>query len=108
MKFTFKKVINTGRWKSFQPESCTIKLNKKVVGSINEIKTVGYTVEDIGKFYIRLMVIKKDIMEDKNPNCTWKNITFKLRFNTMDNAKEWLNNNLEGINKTYNLYKAEE
>ena len=107
MKFTFKKVIYTGKWKSFQAETHEIKVNKIQVGSIYKVKNVGFSSEDEGKFKIILQVNKKDIMEDNNPNCTWKNITLVGRFNTAQEAKEFLNRNVNKITEKYDLHIEE-
>ena len=97
MKFTFKKYIPTGRYRSFERDYHEIKLKNQVVGNIKESR------KDY-KFSIRLMVDKKDITEDGNPNCIWKNIIFKKKFNKVDEAKEWLNNNFDRINVEYIIH----
>jgi hypothetical protein len=53
------------------------------------------------------MVVKDDINEDGNPNCTWKWITLKTPHETVDDAKRWLNLNFEAINKKYKLHKLQ-
>ncbi len=91
--FAFKTDKPTGRYRSFESDNHLIKLNKVVVGSIDsEIP-----------FKIRLMVIKKDILEDGNPNCNWKWITFKRKSESLEEAKEFLKTNYELITKNYNL-----
>jgi hypothetical protein len=97
-KFTFKTNKSTGRYRSFYSDTHDIKLNKKLVGHIN----------DKFPFTIRLVVIKSDINEDKNPNCQWKWITLVHISNSLQEAKIWLNENAELIQKKYNLYLMED
>lgn len=84
-KFTFKTEQPTGRYRSFYAPYHIIKCNKKEVGSIE-----SNSLQD--EFKIQLRVMKKDIMEDNNPNCKWKNIRFKKVFSSLQEAKDWLNN----------------
>jgi hypothetical protein len=93
-KFTFKTVKPTGKWKSFDNPQHLIKLDGSEVG------TISYK-----DFKIRLMVIKKDITEDGNKNCIWKWIMLKKEFNSLDEAKIFLNNNINQILKQWELYK---
>ena len=93
MKFTFKTDKPTGRYKSFFEAYHHIKLKGEDVGSINSKEP----------FSIRLMVMKKDILEDKNPNCPWKWITLKAEFKSLDEAKEFLNKNFEAITTKWAL-----
>ena len=92
-KFTFKTERPTGKWKSFSATWYYIKLDGKEVGSIGEDKP----------HKIRLMVVKDDINSDGNPNCPWKWITLKKESETMDAAKEWLNNNIAEITTKWKL-----
>jgi len=81
-KFTFKTEKATGRYRSFYPDTHTIKLDKKQVGSISDEK--GHK--------IMLQVIKDGvIIKDDNPNCDWKNIILKREFDSVQAAKEFLN-----------------
>lgn len=93
MKFTFKTEKATGKWRAFYPDNHIIKLNKIKVGMI----------DDKEGFKIRLMVVKKDIMEDTNPNCIWKWIEFIKKSESLQDAKDFLNKNIEEILKTYNF-----
>jgi hypothetical protein len=94
MKFTFKKEKATGKWKSFDHDWHWIKLKKKEVG----------TISDSPPFHIRLMVIKKDINEDGNPNCVWRWITLAKESNSIGEAKDYLNNHIETIMELCELY----
>ena len=87
MKFTFKTEKSKGRYSSFYPDIHIIKLNKKQVGNITED----------APFKISLMITKKDINEDGNPNCSWKWVVLKQESNSLQEAKEYLNNNIERI-----------
>jgi len=92
MKFTFKTEKPTGRYRCFFSESHDIKIKKKKVGSI-----VDRT------WSIRLMVLKDDIMEDGNANCEWKWITLKKQSASLQEAKDWLNENFISLNEKYKI-----
>ena len=98
MKFTFKTNKSTGKYRSFYPDSCDIKLEGKVVGSIYHADKVR----------IQLMVVKNDITEDKNRNCIWKNIFLAKTFNDLNEAKNFLNEHIEQIMLKYKLHKLED
>lgn len=93
-KFTFKTTKPTGKWRSFQSTQYDIKLNKKVVGWIQD-----------KNWDIYLSVIKDDIMEDRNPNCTWRNIKLKQKSSSLQEAKDFVNKYFKEINAKYNLYQ---
>jgi hypothetical protein len=97
-KFTFKTNKSTGRYRSFYSDTHDIKLNKKLIGHIDAKFP----------FAIRFMIIKSNINEDKNPNCKWKWILLKQESNSLQEAKNWLNENTELIQKKYNLYLMED
>jgi hypothetical protein len=101
MKFTFKTERPTGKWKSFDVNRHLIKFNKKECGSISET----FSLTPI--FKIHLTVEKQDIMEDKNPNCTWKGIKFKKEFSSLREAKDFLNENIDAIMENYKLHLFE-
>jgi len=94
MKFTFKTEKATGRYRSFHPDWHHIKLEKIKVGAITDSKP----------HKIRLQIIKKDILEDGNPNCTWKWIQLKGRFDSIQDAKIWLNDHIDSILSKYDIY----
>lgn len=96
-KFTFKTDKATGPFWSFSPDYHYIKLKKKQCGSIND-KT----------WEIRLQVIKDDINEDGNPNCEWKWIQLKKKSDSLQEAKDFVNNHIEAILDKYNLYLDED
>lgn len=97
MIFTFKKAIKSGKYGSFNPDYTDIKFLKKVCGSIVEDRNSG-------KYYIIMMVEKTDKITDDNSNCSWKNIRFKVRFESEKEAREWLNENIKLIFDSYTLH----
>lgn len=97
-KFTFKTTNPTGRYRSFSKAYHDIKLKGKVVGSIEPEKP----------FKIRLKVMKNGTtIKDDNPNCPWKWITLKHDSETLDAAKEWVNEKIEIIRSQYELHLNE-
>jgi hypothetical protein len=98
MKFSFRKVIQAGKWRSFQEECHEIKLNKKVVGRIK------WSRED-GLFLISL-VVKKNVTKEDPASFKW--ITLKGRYNTAEEARQMLGKNIDIILQRYNLYSFEE
>jgi hypothetical protein len=95
--FTFKIIKPKGKWAAFEDVQILILLKKEEVGYISTSPTHKCS----------LMVVKDDINEDGNPNCTWKWITLKTPHETVDDAKRWLNLNFEAINKKYKLHKLQ-
>ena len=93
VKFTFKTEKPTGRYKSFSSNYNYIKLNGSNVGSIDDEKP----------YKIRLMVYKKDMKEDGNPNCDWKWIILKVGFDNLDDAKNFVLSNATKIVSQFNL-----
>jgi len=91
-KFTFKTEKPTGKWRSFAEDHNAIKFSGKEVGLITS-----------KPHRIKLMVEKADIMEDKNPNCSWKWITLKPEFNTIDEAKNFIINYADAITSKWEL-----
>lgn len=108
--FSFKKDIPSGRYRSFEAQNnYDIRLNKKVVGAIMQIRTIGPNKdEDEGKFLLRLMVNKKDPMEDRNPNCVWKWITLKRRFESAEEAKQFVLDGAERLMQQFDLHCLED
>lgn len=103
-KFTFKNYEHTGRYRSFDSEGCEIKLKGKVVGFINEITSFGKPHPLEGKFRITLMLVKKDIMEDRNPNCPWKNAAMLHTADSLKDAKEFVQKFNDEIQRKFNIY----
>ena len=93
IKFTFKTHKETGSYAWLHKPSHKILLSKNWVGSIDPEKP----------FTINLMVMKKDIMEDGNSNCPWRWIHLKRESETLDNAKAFLNENIDAILRKYTI-----
>lgn len=96
MKFTFKTDKPTGRFRSFNNEYHHVKLKGKNVGSIDDVT-----------FKVNLKVVKtaEDLEKpNDNKNCPWKWITFKAEFKTLQEAKDWLNANVDALTKKYTLF----
>ena len=98
-KFTFKTEQPTGQYRSFYSPVHNIKYDKKVCGHLT-----GDNLTSDENVKIKLAVVKKDINEDNNPNCSWKWIQIKETFATLQEAKDWLNENRERIFSQFDLY----
>ena len=96
MKFTFKTNKPTGRWRCFDPVHTEIKLNKICVGWISS-----------SDYKIWLSVKKKDIMEDGNSNCAYKNIGLKKNSSSLQEVKDFLNDNIDEILEKWELKQEE-
>ena len=94
MKFTFKTEKAKGSYRSFFPDTHQIKLNKIMVGNI---------LND-PPHHIRLMVFKDDINEDGNPNCSWRWVELRKDFESVKDAKIFLNNHYLAIMDKYNIH----
>lgn len=101
-KFTFKTIKPTGKWRSFYPTNHYIKIGRSQCGQIVEPDRSNI----LKKVTIRFQIIKEDINEDNNPNCKWKWIQLKTQFETVDEAKEWLQREdiFEAINNKFKLW----
>ncbi len=95
--FTFKTNKPTGKFAWTDNPNHYIKLEGKQIGSIDH--------ETPHK--IKLMVFKKDINEDGNPNCSWKWISLKHQSSSLDDAKKYLNDNFDAIIKQFSLRKSD-
>lgn len=94
MKFTFKTTKPTGKYRSFQNSQHDIKLNGGVCGSI----------QDENPHIVRFMKIKNNVLEDGNPNCVWMWVRIKKDFSSIKEAKEWVIENSEQLQKQINLF----
>lgn len=90
MKFTFKTDKPTGRYRSFYNDYHHIKLNKKCVGNIAD-KT----------WRINLFVYRDDKPDD------FKVITLMKKPNSLQEAKDFLNETIDAILSKYKLYKLD-
>jgi hypothetical protein len=96
-KFTFKINKETGRYRSFYPDQCDIKLNKMVVGSISKSREHDYTIG---------LMVKKEVTE-KDP-APFKWIFFNREFKTINDAKIALQEQAEKIFTKFDLYQMED
>ncbi len=97
---SFKINSPTGPYASFNHAWVDIKQNKKVIGSINYAKYLNPKPEDVEGFQIGLMIKGSP---KNNPNCPWRWIHFKRKFDKIDEAKQWVKENWEKICNTYEL-----
>lgn len=99
MKITFKTTKPTGRYRAFDSEYTEIKADGKVCGTFGSDKDGNVTV--------RLMAVKDgEKITDDNPNCPWKWVTLKARFQDLGAAKEWCVQNLPKIT-TFEIWLSE-
>ena len=98
-KFTFKTIKSTGKWKSFDNDSYNILLKKKKVGVFFN-KGEGYS--------INFMVMKTETITDNNPNRPWKWITLKHRAESLEAAKDYVNDNFQKITSSFTLNQQDE
>jgi len=97
MKFTFKKTIHEGRYRSFELDHTTIKLNKKEVGYISKSRENSqYTV---------YFAIKKEKTEKEPASFKW--IHLKKRFDSEQSAREKIKKLENKIQIELNLYQFE-
>ena len=106
--FTFRKTIPIGYYKSFEREHHEIYLDGHNVGDIFQCHSYSSKPHpDEGKFAILLRVWKKDIMEDGNRNCKWKNISLKFRAKTAQECRDALTKWGDKIQQMHNIYIPE-
>ncbi len=93
MKFTFKKEPRVSGLAAIgNPNPDTqIKLNKKECGRI-----VGPVWSSTDKMWTIRFTVKKTVPDD-NPNCDWKWVQFKKKFETEPEAREYITQNAEKI-----------
>ena len=89
-KFTFKTEKAVGRYRSFDTDDHQIKFNKFVCGQI----------QDGVPYQIRLMVWTD---EEKHENARWKWIALKKESNSLQEAKEFLNQRIEILFEKFNI-----
>ena len=83
-------------------EGSVIKLNKKVMGYITapNWQRNGWS--------IGIQIIKDEKYTDNNPNCEWKWIYFKQRFDTEAEAKRYIKDHISDWNERFTFYYDEE
>ena len=96
-KFTFKKHRATGRYRSFELDYTDIKLNKKVVGSISESRDRKWKE----RYGIGFMLKKERTGKDPAP---FKWTRLKKRFANENEARQFIKDNEEAIQKQFDLY----
>lgn len=79
-----------------------IKINKKVVGLI-----VGPSWKTPDNLWRVRFTVKKD-HPDENPNCDWKWMQLKIKFETEADARTWAKENFKGISEKYTLHYLED
>lgn len=89
-KFTFKTEKPTGKWRSFSPTSYYVKYGNDIIGNIYE-----------EPWRVAIMVMKSNGVEGSNPNCPWMWLRFKDRFESLQAAKDWLNEHFKEITDKY-------
>jgi len=97
MKFTFKKHAGTGLYRSFQKKYSDIKLNKKIVGTISEIKSNEYRISFAEK--------KEKTIKDPAP---FKWVRISKNFRNENEAREYIRLHDEAIMKQLNLYQFDD
>lgn len=104
MKLTFKKQPRESRMIGYPNPNVDIKVDGKVVGYISG---PNWQSKD-DRWHVHFMVQKKDIMEDGNPNCSWKRIQLKLNYVDESSARESVRHGIGGIINKYTLHYQEE
>lgn len=99
-KFTFKMNIETGKYASFHPKSCQIKLNKKECGLIVEDSHFSKTNDG---FCVSIYFSKKREITPDNP-APFQNVRIKKRFHNINDAKIYLNENYKKIQSEINIF----
>lgn len=83
-------------------QSIDCKIKKKMFGTID---APTWQTKD-RKWSVRIMIMKTE--PDGNPNCDWKWIACKFRFDDAEQAKQWLQSNIETIQQRYTLRFCED
>lgn len=102
-KVTFKKepketgLAAVGR--PYQASYCKIK--GKGFGTLDPPSIRGAHV-----WTVRVMIMKPE--PDGNPNCDWKWLTFKRTHNSDEQARVWLQENIDRIQEIHTLRFAED
>jgi len=97
-KFTFKKWVPEGRYRSFETGSTDIKLNKKIVGQIAE-RRLDY------KWTISFAV-KKEKTSNDPAGFTWKKMI--IPFDSEPEARKFIQERTEEIIAKFDLYSFDD
>ena len=92
--FTFKTEPSTGRYRSFYPDQHYIKWQKKEVGRIDDI--LPYKIH---------LAVKIEVTLEEPAGFKW--ICLKKEFQSVKEAKEFLNANFDVIIRQFDLYQFE-
>ena len=99
MKFTFKKHIATGMYRSFELDNTDIKMDRKVVGTISESR-------DYDDRYGISFMIKKE--KTKSLPAPFKWVRLKKRFGSENDARTFVRENNDVMIKQFELYQQED
>lgn len=100
-KFTFKNGERPkGLAKIGWTNSPSIKLNGKKVGYISGSSYSNH-------YTLRFSVMKTPTLDDGNSNCAWMWITLPWTCLSIESAKEYLNEHIDEILKSYTLKQLE-
>ena len=106
--FTFKKHEKVGRYRSFQADNWDIKIKRKCVGSISQIRdTSAFPAAPgtAGKLRIGFMV-KKEVTKEEPAPFRW--IRLKYLSDSIDEAKTFLQSHYDEILQKFDLYHMED
>jgi len=92
MKISFKTNKPVGKYRAFSNQTHDIKVSGVCVGQIDN--------ED---YTIRLMVLKNHIYTDNNQNCPWVWLKLKAKPISLDNAKQFVKEELKSILEKNNI-----
>lgn len=101
LKLTYKNDNPTGKWRSFNSKACHVKLNGKRFASVNEKSVLDRS--DSLNWRIQICVLN-----DKEENCAWKWLFVKQTFATLEDAKTYLETNIEKICNSFILWMIDE
>ena len=82
-------------YKEFIGDTHHIKFHTKRCGVFHKL--------DNGLWEVQLMVMKENLHEDGNPNCNWRWVNLKQKHDSLQDAKLWLNSNIEQVISQYVL-----
>ena len=104
LKPTFKKYARmTGlAGIGYSQQSSDIKLGGKVIGTI---VAPNWQTKD-NKWSLMFSVMKTE--PDSNPNCDWKNIFLKARFESCEDAKQFVKDNIDKIAEKFEFHYQED
>jgi hypothetical protein len=92
-KFTFKKVVHTGMYRSFELDQTVIKLRKKEVGFIEEKRNRKYRIS---------LAVKKEPTKKNSANFRW--ITLNKKSENENEARNFIRKFNDEIQEKYNLH----